>query len=149
METTRFAQYELSSDILSICERTKKGTFKPCIQTIPYSTITGSLRNRFNISDMHAVGVFHKSHLDRIAEFKGFHIYSPRSVFEDVAKVPLRIESLTSVRASVYILLHNEELGRWCEDNQTFNVTMGRSDRRVSADVNSVSRESSKTLGWL
>ena len=39
-----FLEYKLRSDMLCLGERTKKGTFKPTITTIPYSQITGAIK---------------------------------------------------------------------------------------------------------
>lgn len=125
METKKYAKYELSSDVLCIGERTKKGTFKPCISTIPFSTISGGLKNRFGLSNINAVGMFHQQYLDEIEKFKNILVYSPRSIFEDVARVPLRIEFLINVSADVFIYLNTEELSNWCNLNQEFTMNIG------------------------
>lgn len=128
MVQNSFIEYELTSDILCIGERTKKGTFKPCIKTIPFSTITGALRDKFNNTEIYALGKFKGDYLRNIDQFRQIHIYSPRYVLEDVAKVPLKIEFITDIRARVYVFLKNEDPVNFIEKdkrNREFDITMG------------------------
>lgn len=128
MEQKRYIEYELTSDILCIGERTKKGTYKPSIKTIPYSTITGALKDAFNIQGIHAIGKFDSEYLKNVDKFRQIHVYSPRYVFEDVARVPLKIEFLSDVRARVYVFLENEDPHNFIERNKNlskFDIRMG------------------------
>lgn len=127
MTPQNYIEYELTADILCIGERVKKGTFKPCIKTIPFSSITGALKDRLNITEIYAVGKLEPDYLANIDQFRQIHIYSPRYVFEDVAKVPLKIEFLTDVRAKVYVLLEDGEAEKFVMDknNRDFDITMG------------------------
>ncbi|MEW6006743.1 MAG: hypothetical protein AB1595_01110 [bacterium] len=43
----RFYEYAFSSEMLCIGERMKKGTFRPCVKTIPFSTIVGALKDAY------------------------------------------------------------------------------------------------------
>lgn len=125
MERNEFLEYELTSDILCIGERTKKGTFKPCIRTIPFSTITGALREKFNNQNIYAVGKLDAEYLKNIEAFKQIHVYSSHYKFEDVAKVPLNIEFLTDVEAKIYVFLKNESASSFSKANEEFNITVG------------------------
>lgn len=127
MGNNKYIEYELTSEMLCIGERVKKGTFKPCVKTIPFSTITGSLRDAFNIFGLYALGRLDTDYLESIEQFRQVHIYSPRYVFEDVAKVPLQIEFLTEVKARVYIYLTGQEPESFIskEENKKFDITMG------------------------
>lgn len=127
MTNYKYIEYDLTSEILCIGDRVKKGTFKPCIKTIPFSTITGSLRDKFNTNGIYALGKLEEDYVKNINQFRQFHVYSPRYVFEDVAKVPLKIEFLTDVRAKIYIFIEAEVPERFTEkkDNRDFDITMG------------------------
>ena len=103
-----FLEYELRSELLCIGERTKKGTFKPCVKTIPYSSITYALRNTLERDDIHAAGMLDEKYLSDIDKHRGIHVYSPRHRYEDVAKVPLNIEYLIDVVGRVYVLFENK-----------------------------------------
>jgi hypothetical protein len=112
--------------MLCIAERTKKGTLKPCIKTIPFSTITGALKNKFNRPDIYAVGKLNANYLENIEDFRAIHIYSPRHLFQDVAKVPLRIEFLTGVNAHVYVFLKEGGEERFIDEtNKDFDIFLG------------------------
>jgi len=127
MANNRYIEYELTSEILCIGERVKKGTFKPCVKTIPFSTVTGSLRDTLNIPGIFALGKLDTDYLGNIEQFRQVHIYSPRYVVEDVAKVPLRIEFLTDVRARVYVYLSDGEPESFIakKGHREFDITMG------------------------
>lgn len=127
MDKNRYIEYELTSELLCIGERTKKGTFRPCVKTVPFSTITGALREMLNRSNIYAVGKFTSSYLDNIDEYKSIHIYSPRYIIEDVARLPLKIELLTDVKAHIYLFLKDEEVEDFCQQkqNKNFDIVMG------------------------
>ncbi|MBM4053092.1 MAG: hypothetical protein FJ264_00165 [Planctomycetes bacterium] len=124
---SKYIKYELTSDILCIGERVKKGTYKPCIKTIPFSTITGALRDTFNFPGIYALGKLDSDYLKNIDQYRQIHIYSPRYVFEDVSKVPLQIEFITDVKALVYVFLKDMMPEHFIEkkENQNFDITMG------------------------
>lgn len=98
----KFWKYRLSSHVLCIGERLKKGLIRPCVKTIPYSTITGALRQEVllvsNWDDKgHAFGC-----IDQYKEI--ILVGSPRDVFSGVSILPLTTQALTEVRGRVYIL---------------------------------------------
>jgi len=127
MDKNRYIEYELTSELLCIGERTKKGTFRPCVKTIPFSTITGALREKFSRSDIYAVGKFASEYLENIDEFRNIHVYSPRYIIEDVTRLPLKIEFLTGVKAHIYLFLREEEVEKFCQQdkNKSFDIVMG------------------------
>ncbi len=125
MNVISYAEYDLTSEALAIGERTKKGTFRPCLMTIPFTTISGALRERFSLDEIYAVGKLENSYLKNIDLHRSIHIYSPRGVFEDVAKVPLQTEFLTNVKAKIYIAIHNQDVMDLCSECKAFEITMG------------------------
>ncbi len=127
MDKNRYIEYELTSELLCIGERTKKGTFRPCVKTIPFSTITGALREKFSRSDIYAVGKFASEYLENIDEFRNIHVYSPRYIIEDVARLPLKIEFLTDVKAHIYLFLSDKEDEAFYQhaQNKNFDIVMG------------------------
>ncbi len=127
MGKNRYIEYKLTSELLCIGERTKKGTFRPCVKTIPFSTITGALREKFNRADIYAAGKFASEYLGNIEKFKNIHVYSPRYIIEDVARLPLKIEFLTDVNAYVYLFLKDGEVEAFSQQdkNKSIDIVMG------------------------
>lgn len=117
----KYIECELTADVLCIGERVKKGIFKPCIRTIPFSSITGALRERFNKHNIFAVGKLEDSYLKDIDNHIHIHVYSPRYRYEDVAKVPLQIEYMTDVSATVYVNINNEDIQDFCKELEICN----------------------------
>ena len=97
-----YFHYELHSETLCIGERIKKGTFRPTIETIPYTQISGALKAYFGRQEVHAVG--------SIVEYesKDYFTYSPRNRITNVSKIPITTEYLINVRGNVYILKNKE-----------------------------------------
>jgi len=56
MKNKTFLHFELKTQALAIGERIKGGTFRPCIETIPTSTLKGSFRDHFGLEDVLAIG---------------------------------------------------------------------------------------------
>ena len=97
-----FWEYRLTANILCIGERFKKGLVRPCVKTIPYSTITGALRQevlgRRSWEDCgHAVGCIGKC--EEVTLVGG-----PRDTVTGVSKLPLMVQALTKVEGRVYIV---------------------------------------------
>ncbi|MBN1761886.1 MAG: hypothetical protein JW878_02235 [Methanomicrobia archaeon] len=113
-----FIKYRLTSDMLCMGERIKKGTFRPTIRTIPYTQITGALKAVFGDNDIHAVG-----HLveDKKHNKVDYLTYSPRDRGIETSKLPLTIEFLTGVLGSIYIV-KNEVTKDFAEE---FEIRMG------------------------
>lgn len=96
-----FIEYELTSQALCMGERIKVGIFRPCVKTIPYSQITGALRNKFGLSDLYAVGYLVE---DRDCNVADYFIYSPRDRVLDTSKIPLQVEYLSNVKGKVLVV---------------------------------------------
>lgn len=97
-----FWEYKLTADILCIGERFKKGLVRPCVKTIPYSTITGALRQEvLGIpswkDEGHAVG-----YISKYSEIT--LVGGPRDVVTGAAKLPLTTQALTDVEGMVYVV---------------------------------------------
>lgn len=100
----RFIELDLYSDALCMGERIKGGLFRPCAKTIRYSQISGALRKKFGVEEIHAAGY--------LVEGNGYNktdylIYSPRDKARAISKVPLQVEFLTNVHGKVYVLGNN------------------------------------------
>ncbi len=100
-----FIKYILTSDMLCMGERIKKGTFRPTIRTIPYSQITGALKVATGKKDIHAVG-----HLidDKEHNKVDYITYAPRDRGGDYSRLPITIEFLNNVLGYVYILKNKD-----------------------------------------
>lgn len=107
----RFWEYELTSDLLCIGERIKKGLVRPCVKTIPYSTITGALRQEvLGVPSWqqvgHAVGFLEEGYSE--VTFVG----GPQDAATGVSKLPLTVFALANVRGKVFIVYdeHTKDL---------------------------------------
>lgn len=98
-----FIEYEITSDILCMGERIKKGTFRPCITTIPYSQITGALKATLG-KEVHATGCLTQDGEHNNVEYL---TYSPRDRSTEISKLPLTIQILTNVLGRVFIVMNN------------------------------------------
>lgn len=104
-------QFDFWSDMFSICERIKKGTFRPCVKTIPCSTITGALISHLEETidqlrgNIYATGFLEKDYLERIEENRRFIVYSLRDSVCGPAKIPITMEYLINARGKVYIFI--------------------------------------------
>lgn len=101
MIEVEFLEYELTSQLLCLGERIKKGTFRPCVKTIPYSQITGALRANFGKDNIHAVGHFISDEIHNKVDFLTF---SPKDRGLRTSKIPLTVEFLSDVLGRIYII---------------------------------------------
>lgn len=101
----KFFEYIFSSEMLCIGERVKKGTFKPCITTIPCSTISEALNAHLEREDIFALGFFDDEYLSEIDKKKkrGFMVTSPKDSVLLVSKFPLTTEYLIEAKGKVFI----------------------------------------------
>jgi hypothetical protein len=109
MAETIFFEYELlppENGIALICigERVKKGTFRPCIETLPFSTISGALRRYYGRDDVNAVGFFDgpltKTRIENSANNRE----------AGVADLQLTTEVLVNPRGKVYVVAKSEDI---------------------------------------
>ena len=100
-----FLHFELKTQALAIGERIKGGTFRPCIETIPTSTIKGSFRDHFGLIDALAIGFFREGTYE-----KDNFTYAPFDAFLGTAKLPISLEYLKpkngtkAVEADIYVV---------------------------------------------
>ena len=84
-----FLHFEVNTQAITIGERIKGGTFRPCIETIPTSTLKGSFRNHFGLTDALAIGFFREGTYE-----KDTFTYAPFDAFLRTAKLPISLEYL-------------------------------------------------------
>lgn len=114
-----FISYDLTSEMLCLGERIKKGTFRPTIETIPYSQITGALKAKFGKDkDIHAVGYLIKP-LN-----KDYLVYSPANRVGNLSKIPLIVEYLRDIRGKIYIM-KNSDTEDTLKNQEGFTIRMG------------------------
>lgn len=119
MDKIRFLHFELKTQALAIGERIKGGTFRPCIETIPTSTLRGSFRDYFGLEDVLAIGFLREGTYQR-----DIFTYAPFDGFLEVAKLPISLEYLRpankveSVEADIYVV-KNEVVNVLIQDAPT------------------------------
>ncbi len=100
-----FLHFELRTQAIAIGERIKGGTFRPCIENIPTSTLKGSFRDHFGLTDALAIGFFR----ERTYE-KDTFTYAPFDAFLGTAKLPISLEYLKptngteALKANIYVV---------------------------------------------
>jgi len=100
-----FLHFELMTQALAIGERVKGGTFRPCIENIPTSTLKGSFRDYFGLENALAIGFFREGTYER-----EIFTYAPFDAFLGTAKLPISLEYLKpangkkAVEADIYVV---------------------------------------------
>lgn len=125
----QFWEYKLTADILCIGERFKKGLVRPCVKTIPYSTITGALRQEVlgipSWADKgHAVGC-----IDEYEEIT--FVGGPRDAVTGVSKLPLTTQALANVEGRVYVIRDEHTKGLPSELQFTMGALKSKGFGRV------------------
>ena len=116
-----FMLYELTATALYLGERAKGNLFKPCLATIPFSAITGALNRHFGGAGgdgFKAVGFLNQAVGRNRVELL---TYSPRDRVREVSKIPLQVEFLSDVVASI-VVVANEAASML---PATFEMTLG------------------------
>ena len=90
-----FLHFELGTQTVAIGERVKGGTFRPCIETIPTSTLKGSFRDHFGLEKVAAIGFFRKETYERAV-----FTYSPFDALLKTSKLPISLEYLKPKKGS-------------------------------------------------
>ncbi|MGD0203446.1 MAG: hypothetical protein ABSC20_06020 [Candidatus Bathyarchaeia archaeon] len=97
--------FQLSTQAVAIGERVKAGTFRPCLETIPTSTLKGAFKEQFGLENIFAIGFFN----NKLYE-KAFFTYSPFDKAVNTSKLPITAEYLRpktgfpQVLADIYII---------------------------------------------
>ncbi len=105
MKNKTFLHFELKTRAIAIGERIKGGTFRPCIETIPTSTLKGSFRDHFALEDVLAIGFFREGTYQ-----KDVFTYAPFDSFLGTAKLPISLEYLkpangtNAVEADIFLV---------------------------------------------
>lgn len=130
----KFLKFSLSSDMLILGERFKKGQYRPVITTIPYSQITGALRTRYGngkygkeASQIHACGHFLFNNEMEFRESKVEVLnYAPRGRATNLSVLPIYTEYLRDVKGFVYIQV-TDDISEVIKDSQkgSIRVFMG------------------------
>jgi len=121
----QFLKLRLATQSVAIGERVKKGTFRPCVETLPTSTLMGCFREHFGLIDVVAIGFF-----DRKTYQKKLFTYAPFDAAISTAKLPIILEYLApkeghrEVTGEVYIA-DTKETHHIFADEQTQIVTLG------------------------
>jgi len=124
MKNKIFLHFELKTKALAIGERIKGGTFRPCIETIPTSTLKGSFRDHFGLEDVLAIGFFREDTYQ-----KDIFSYAPFDAFLGTAKLPISLEYLKpaydtkAVEADIYVV-KNEAVKLLVKDAPT-EISLG------------------------
>lgn len=100
-----FLHFELKTQAIAIGERIKGGTFRPCIENIPTSTLKGSFRKHFGLTNALAIGFFKEG-----THKKDIFTYAPFDACLGTAKLPISLEYLRpadgtkAVEADIYVV---------------------------------------------
>jgi hypothetical protein len=100
-----FLHFELRTQAVAIGERVKGGIFRPCIETIPTSTLKGSFRDHLGLESVVSIGFFKKETYDR-----AIFTYSPFDTLLKTSKLPISLEylkpkeSYEAVVADIYVV---------------------------------------------
>lgn len=100
-----FLHFELKTQAIAIGERVKGGVFRPCVETIPTSTLKGALKTHFGIQETAAIGFFRRETYE-----KSIFTYAPFDTLIRTAKLPISLEYLKpkkgfpAVLADIYIV---------------------------------------------
>lgn len=95
-----FYEFDFTAKMLCIGERIKKGTYRPCVLTIPCSTISGALVDYTGLDDIVAVGYFDNVHQN----IKKLAVFAPQDSVSRNSKLPLTVEYLENIQGKVFIL---------------------------------------------
>lgn len=120
-----FLRLHLTTLAVAIGERVKKGTFRPCVETIPTSTLMGCFFEHFGFRDFVAIGFF-----DKDSYQKKLHTYAPFDSAIGTAKLPLVIEYLApkdgikEITGDIYVAASDETRCIF-NDNSDYLVSIG------------------------
>ncbi|MFQ5802019.1 MAG: hypothetical protein ACE5JQ_03870 [Candidatus Methylomirabilales bacterium] len=84
-----FIRLRLTTRAVMIGERVKKGTFRPCVETLPTSTLMGCFQEHFGLKETAAIGFFESA-----SYRKEVFTYAPFDACVGTAKLPLTCEYL-------------------------------------------------------
>lgn len=102
----KLLKLNLEIDSIIIGERVKGGIYRPCLETIPSSTVKGAFKHSMGL-DVKGVGFFEQGTYE-VREFT----YSVKDKFLEVAKMPFTSSYLhptkhTKIKGEIYIVKDN------------------------------------------
>jgi hypothetical protein len=99
-----FIRLHLTTHAVLVGERVKKGTFRPCVENLPSSTLMGCFREHFGLEETVAIGFF-----QREGYRKEIFTYAPFDARLRTSKLPLTLEYLVpavgrrEIQGEVYV----------------------------------------------
>lgn len=121
-----FIRLRLTAQAVVIGERVKKGTFRPCVETLPTSTLMGSFREHFGFQQTVAIGFF-----QRASYRKEIFTYAPLDSCLLTAKLPIAVEYLCpangrrTIEGDIYIAATHEAKAVFAPGQGPWSVTLG------------------------
>lgn len=121
-----FLKFKLCTQALLIGERIKGGTFRPCVETIPSSTLEGAFRHQFGMYGVKAVGFLNENSYK-----KAVFTYAPFDTALKTAKLPISAEylipnrekSFSEIEGDVYIL--KDDTTESLSKNEKLHISLG------------------------
>ena len=125
-DTPAFIRLRITTPRVAIGERMKKGTFRPCVETLPTSTLMGCFREHFGFEQTVAIGFF------RAGSYrKEIFSYAPLDTSLGLAKLPLTLECLIpaagqrEIEGEVYVAATDEAKKVFAPDKGSWLVGLG------------------------
>lgn len=121
-----FIRLRLTTQAMVIGERVKKGTFRPCVETLPTSTLMGCFHEHFGLKETVAIGFFQST-----SYRKDIFTYAPFDACLRTAKLPLTVEHLlpaigrSQIEGVVYVAATLEAKAVFTPDTGPWAVTLG------------------------
>ena len=120
-----FLRLRLTTQAVAIGERVKKGTFRPCVETLPTSTLMGCFKEYFGL-DAVAIGFF-----DLKTYRKETFTYSPFNSAVGTAKLPLTLEYLApkdgyrEITGEIYVAASPQTRATFAASDREHTVALG------------------------
>lgn len=121
-----FIHLRLTTQAVVVGERVKKGTFRPCVETLPTSTLMGCFHEHFGLKETVAIGF-----LQPTSYRKDSFTYAPFDACLRTAKLPLTVEHLlpaigrSQIEGVVYVAATPEAKAVFTLDKGLWSVTLG------------------------
>lgn len=121
-----FIHLRLTIQAVVVGERIKKGTFRPCVETLPTSTLIGCFQEHFGLKETVAIGF-----LQPTSYRKEIFTYAPFDACLRTAKLPLTVEHLlpaigrSQIEGIAYVAATPEAKTIFTPDKSSWSVTLG------------------------
>lgn len=126
-----YYEYTMKAELLCISERMKKGNYRPCVSTIPFSTITGALKEAYfeREDDVFAAGyitaIDGQPNNDNVTP--QLLTVAPQNLVTGVARegiAPVMVEYLHDIEAKVFVV-KNEAAEKTIGQNNNLRINIG------------------------